>query len=118
MIAGIIAGLTSFATILGIMVSIQSHLRSLRSKARDQVTLIGVPAGVAIPDYLKSIADFTNYNKAINSGHKMVLLHTKNITKALRLCDFVLVTTVTDPKLLVIDTDYGQNRAVALVDGI
>lgn len=118
MIAGIIAGLTSFATVLGIMVSIRSHLRSLRSKARDQVTLIGVPAGVAIPDYLKRIVDFTNYNKAINSGHKMVLLHTQNITKALRLCDFVLVTTVADPKLLVIDTDYGQNRAVSLIDGI
>lgn len=117
MIAGIIAGLTSFVTILGIMVSIQSNLRSLRSKTRDQVTLIGVPSGVAIPDYFKNIADFTSYNKAINSGHKIVLLHTKNITKALRLCDFVLVTTVTDPKLLVIDTDYGHNRAVALVDG-
>jgi len=118
MITGIIAGLTSFATILGITVSIQSHLRSLRSKARDQVTLIGVPAGVAIPDYLNNIADFTNYNKAINSGHKLVLLHTQNITKALRLCDFVLVTTVTDPKLLVIDTDYGKNRAVALIYGV
>jgi hypothetical protein len=118
MITGIIAGLTSFATILGVMVSIQSQLKTLRSKTRDQVTLIGVPTGVTIPDYLRGVADFTNYNKAIKSGHKIVLLHTKNITKALRLCDFVLVTAITDPKLLVIDTDYGRNRAVALVDGV
>lgn len=118
MIAGIIAGLTSFATILGLMVTIQTHMRSLRSHDRDQVTLVGVPTGVQVPDYLKCVQDFTNYNKAVKSGQKLALLHTKNITKALRLCDFVLVTTLADPKLLVIDTDYGKNRAVALVDGI
>lgn len=118
MIAGIIAGLTSFATILGIFVTIQSHMKTLRSNARDQVTLIGIPSGVTIPDFLVDIPDFVNYNKAINSGHKLVLLHTKNITKALRLCDFVVVTTLTDPKLLVIDTEYGRNRAMALVSGI
>lgn len=118
MIAGIIAGLTSFATILGIVVTIQTNMKTLRSSARKQVTLIGVPSGLVIPDFLTDVPDFVNYNKAINSGHKLVLLHTKNITKALRLCDFVVVTTLTDPKLLVIDTEYGKNRAVALVSGI
>lgn len=118
MIAGIVAGITTFGTILGVMVTIQSHLKVLRARDRDKVTLVGVPAGVAIPDFLSHVPDFTNFNKAICSGHKIVLLHTKNITKALRLCDFVLVTTLTDPKLLVIDTDYGRNRAVALVDGL
>jgi len=118
MITGLLAGITAFGTLLGVMVSIQSHLRTLRSRDRDKVTLVGVPAGVTIPDFLSHVPDFTSFNKAICSGHSMVLLHTKNITKALRLCDFVLVTTLTDPKLLVIDTDYGRNRAVALVDGL
>lgn len=118
MIAGIIAGLTSFATVLGVMVTIRSHLKTLRSQARDHVTLVGVPTGVNIPDYMQGLPDFTSFSKAVNSGHKIVLLHTKNITKALRLCDFVLVTAVADPKLLVVDTSYGEDRAVALVHGV
>lgn len=117
MISTIIAILTSLATVVGLLATIQSHFNSMRSAVRSNVVIVGIPAGVQIPDYFKRVPDFTNYRKAISSGEKIVLLHTKNVSSALKICDFVLVTTIADPQLIVLDTDYGENRAMALIDG-
>lgn len=113
----VIVLLTTFSTLLGLVLVITKRLREIRDSLRDNHTLIGVPAGVPVPDELSGLPDYTNYDKALHSEAKIVLYHTKNVTKALRLCDFVLVTQICDPKFVFVDNPDGMKKAVGLING-
>lgn len=52
------------------------------------------------PECLTKYRDFTDYHKAVASGFKVVIVHCRTLSFALRKCDFVIANTGDDEKII------------------
>lgn len=75
----------------------------LKWKARTQAKADRLFIGIVrckTPECLSGYRDFTDYNKALESGYKVVILHCRNLSYALRKCDFVIADAAEDEKII------------------
>lgn len=111
----IAAIMTCMVTISACVVGVWENIKKLR-KMRNLTTIIGIPAGVDLPDEVKALPDYTNYSKAVNAGQPVVLLHCRSLSRCLRLCDFVIYKGSCDEKIIDVSTPEGIKTLVAIID--
>lgn len=93
--AGGLVGLVSSFIVL------YKNMNDTRKHLRRKTTIIGIPCGQDVPPGLLKLSDFTSLKKAINSDERVVVLHTRTLSYALRKADFVCIddASKTDPKI-------------------
>jgi hypothetical protein len=79
-------------------------MKSFYKEVRNDKTIIGIVGKV--PDQLLQYQDFTSYRKARLSEDKVVVLHCRTLSYALRHCDFVSAKSGNDEKIRDPDSDF------------
>lgn len=99
--ADVITSIISTLASAGIGGFLISLLRSYfqRRELRARRTVIGI-VHCNIPACLTQYPDFTDYSKCAQAGYRLSILHCRNLSYALRHCDFVVTEENSDEKII------------------
>lgn len=93
----VIISLTGVATALSVLITLSIKIKKEIINSCNSKTIIGVVG--ELPLCLSKLPDYTSLFKARNSSQDFVILHCKNLSYALRKCDFVCSEIGKDPKI-------------------
>lgn len=83
---------------------------SNKYKFRANKVVIGI-VDCKVPPALLNFRDFTSYKKAMFDPENLVILHCRNVSYALRYCDWVCINNkgMRDEKLIPYDSQFWEN---------
>lgn len=108
----------AITTLCGLLVAVgkaRSATYELLRSARSRVRIVGIPSGTVVPEVLISLPAFNDYKSAVLSGSSVVVLTTTTLSKALRLCDWVIVDPKADAKVIIPTSEAGRALLQAIV---